>query len=80
MAQQSANPTSLREYAGSIPDFAQWVKGPDLPLAVVWHTWLGYCVAVLWHRSTARALILRPLDWEPLYAVAAALKNKQTNK
>ena len=33
----------------------------------------------LWHRPVATAPI-RPLAWEPPYAVGAALKNKQTKK
>ena len=33
----------------------------------------------LWYRLPATALI-RPVAWEPPYAMGAALKNKQTNK
>ena len=33
----------------------------------------------LWHRPAATAPI-RPLAWEPPYAMAAALKNQKTNK
>ena len=48
---------------GSIPGLAQWVKN----LALLW----------LRRRLVATALI-RPLAWEPTYAVGAALKRQKT--
>ena len=59
MAQWLRNPTRNHEVSGLIPGLAPWVKDPVL----LW----------LWCRPSARALI-RPLAWEPPYAVGAALE------
>ena len=73
MAQWLTNPARNHEVAGSIPGLVQWVKAPVL----LW----------LWCRPAATAPI-RPLAWEPPYAMRTALemtkrqkkKEKKTNK
>ena len=59
MAQWLTNLISIHEHAGLIPGLTHWVKDPVL----LW----------LWCRLAATALI-RPLAWEPPYAVGVAKK------
>ena len=66
MAQWFKNPTRNHEVWVLISGLTQWVKDPVL----LW----------LWLRSAAVPLI-RPLAWEPLYAIPVALeKTKQKIK
>ena len=59
VAQWLTNPTRNHEVAGSIPALAQWVND----LVLLW----------LWCRPAATAPI-RPLAWEPPYALGADIK------
>ena len=65
-------PGTMR-FSGSIPGLAQWVamscgvgRRHSSDLALLW----------LWHRPVATAVI-RPLAWEPPYAVGVALKRQK---
>ena len=75
------NLTRKHEVVGSIPSLAQCIKDLALPCIVVTDmAWiLDLALLWLWCRLEATALI-RPLAWEPTYAVGAALKRQRQKK
>ena len=79
MAQWLRNPTSIHKDVGSIPGLVLWVR--DLVFAVSCGVGRIHgsdpALLWLWCRPVVTALI-RPLAWERLYAIHAALKHKKT--
>ena len=81
VAQWSTNPKRNHEVAGSIPDLAQWVKGSSVAVScgVGCRRGLDPVLLWLWCRPAAPAPI-RPIAWDPQYAVGAALEKAKRQK
>ena len=78
MAQWLTNPTRNHEVACSIPDLAQWVE-VAVSCGVGCRRGLDPLLLWLWRRPAATALI-RPLAWEPPYAIGSALEKAKKDK
>ena len=78
MVQWLTNVTRNHEVAGSVPALAQWVNDP-MSCGVGRRRGSDPALLWLWRRLAATALI-RPLTWEPPYAVGVALKEKAKRK
>ena len=82
MAQWLRNPTRNHKVAGSVPALAQWVDDPSgvaVSCGVGRRRGSDPTLLWLWRRPVATAPI-RPLAWEPRYAVGAAQEIATTTK
>ena len=81
VAQRLTNLTRNHEVAGWVPALAQWVNDPGVAVSCGVGRRRGSDPALLWlWRRPAATALIRPLAWEPPYAVEAAQRNSKKTK
>ena len=77
----SNKPTSIHEDVGSIPGLTEWVGGAGIAVScgVGLRRSSDPMLLWLWRRPVATTPV-RPLTWEPPYAVGAALEKTKRQK
>ena len=82
MAQWLTNPTRSHEVVGAIPGLTQGIKGSGIAMSCGEGCRRGWDPTLLWlWCKPAAVALIRPLVWEPPYAMGVVLeKTKKTKK
>ena len=81
MAQWLTNPTRSHEVVGAIPGLTQGIKGSGIAMSCGEGCRRGWDPTLLWlWCKPAAVALIRPLVWEPPYAMDVGLKRQKKKK